>query len=266
MSAGIGEAGETAEVLTSGLAQVIAGMAKRRKLNRNPDHGKGLLKRLAGGTAHSVRSENGEPAKFVLMNFEVSWEPLPDATVEALPEATRDRMKELFELAHDEPKKAIQELRDLIVLHPDVPCLRNWLIHCLRAGTKADRREAMVQCEELFRRMPDYFFARTTLADLWLDEGAVEKAAELIFATGCVLTHLYPERKVFHISELRHWFYLSGRIKILLGELGAAESYRDLLDQLEPDSQAVRHLNLMLERANSPLMGFLAKMRKAGDS
>lgn len=266
MSAGIGEAGETAEVLTSGLAQVIAGMAKRRKVNRNPDHGKGLLKRLAGGTAHSVRSENGEPEKFVLMNFEVSWEPLPDATVEALPEATRDRMKELFELAHDEPKKAVQELRDLIVLHPDVPCLRNWLIHCLRAGTKADRREAMVQCEELFRRMPDYFFARTTLADLWLDEGAVEKAAELIFAPGCALTHLYPERKVFHISELRHWFYLSGRIKILLGEAGAAESYRDLLDQMEPDSQAVHHLNLMLERANSPLMRFLAKMRKAGDS
>jgi len=263
MSAGIGEAGEIAEGLTSGPAQVIAGMAKRRKLNRNPDHGKGLLKRLAGGTAHSVTSENGEPEKYVLMNFEVSWEPLPDATVEALPEATRDRMDELFELVHAKPKKAVQELRDLIVLHPDVPCLRNWLIHCLRAGSKADRREAMVLCQELFRRLPDYFFARTTLADLWLDEGAVDKAAELIFAPGCVLTHLYPERKVFHISELRHWFYLSGRIKILLGELGAAESYRDLLDQLEPDSEAVRHLNLMLKSDHSLLMRFFGKMRKA---
>jgi hypothetical protein len=237
-------------------------MAKGRKPNRNPDHGKGLLKRLAEGTAQSVSGADGEPKTYVLMNFEVSWDVMPDPVVEALPEATRERMETLFDLVHAKPKKAVQELRSMVALHPDVPCLTNWLINSLRAGTKADRREAMVLCEGLFRRMPDYFFARTTLADLWLDEGAADKAAELLFAPGCVLTQLYPERKVFHISEVRHWFYLCGRTKILLGEPGVAESYRDLLEQLEPDSQAVRHLNVMLEDESSLLMRVLSKMRR----
>lgn len=235
-------------------------MAKRRKPNRNPDHGKGLLKRLAERTAHSVTRADGEPEKYVMMDFEVSWDVMPDAAVKALPEATRDRMDKLFDLVHAKPKKAVQELRELMVLHPDVPCLTNWLINSLRAGTKADRREAMELCQGLFRRMPDYFFARTTLADLWLDEGAVDKAAELIFGPGCVLTHLYPERKVFHISEVRHWFYLCGRIKILLGEPEIAKGYRDMIEQLEPDSQAVRHLNAMLEGEGSLLMRLLAKV------
>lgn len=209
-----------------------------------------------------MTSADGEPEKYVLMNFEVSWDVMPDAAVEALPEATRDRMERLFDLVHAKPKKAVQELRDLIVLYPDVPCLTNWLINSLRAGTKADRREAMELCQGLFRRMPDYFFARTTLADLWLDEGAMDKAAELLFGPGRVLTQLYPERKVFHISEIRHWFYLCGRAKILLGEPGVAEGYRDLLEQLEPDSEAVRHLDVMLEDENSLLMRLLSKMRR----
>ncbi|OYW28724.1 MAG: hypothetical protein B7Z47_05530, partial [Chthoniobacter sp. 12-60-6] len=177
-----------------------------------------MLKRLEEGSTRTVTSAEGQPEKYVLMNFEVSWDVMPDVAVEALPEATRERMDELFELVHAKPQKAVQELREMMVLHPEVPCLTNWLINCLRAGTKADRREAMELCQGLFSRMPDYFFARTTLADLWLDERDVDKAAELIFGPGCVLTRLYPERKVFHISEVRHWFYLCARIKILRGE------------------------------------------------
>jgi len=129
----------------------------------------------------------------------------------------------------------------------------------------------MELCQGLFRQMPDYFFARTTLADLWLDEGQVEKAAELLFGPDCALTWLYPDRKVFHISEIRHWFYLCGRTKILLGEPGVAEAYRDMLEKLEPDSQPVRHLNEMLEGERSMLTRMLAEFKqlsskyKAGD-
>jgi len=237
-------------------------MAKRRKPNRNPDHGKGLLKRLAEKRSQSGASAEGEAEKYVMMDFEVSWDLMTDPLVEALPEATRERMNELFQLLHSKPKKAVQELRDLTALHPDVPCLTNWLINCLRAGSKADRREALELCQEMFRRMPNYFFARTTLADLWLGEGEIEKAAELMFGPGCVLTQLYPERKTFHISEVRHWFYLCGRIKILLGEMEAGEAYRDLLRQLEPESEAVEHLSVMLEDEMSMMMSFFSKMKR----
>jgi hypothetical protein len=237
-------------------------MAKRRKPNRNPDHGKGLLKRLAERPINAVAVQGGKQEQFVLMDIDVTWDVMSDPVLEALPMATQDRIQEVFELVQEKPQSVIQELRDLVALYPNVPSLTNWLINVLRAGTTADHCEAMELCQALFHRVPNYFFARTTLADLWLGKGEIEKAAELLFGPGCVLTQLYPDRKVFHISEIRHWLYLCARIKIFLGEPRLAESYRDLLDQLEPDSPSVLHLNEMLEGENSMLLHLNARFRK----
>lgn len=249
------------------LLLVFAGMAKRRKPNRNSDHGKRLLKRLAATSLNSAAGLGEPPEEIEVMNFDVTWDTLPDAVVDALPEATRDRMEQIYDSLQQEPKTVIQELREMIALHPNVPCLTNWLINVLRDGTAAQRREAMALCADLFQRMPGYFFARTTLADLWLERGEVNKAAGLLFGRDLVLTRLYPDRKVFHISEIRHWCYLCARTKIFLGEPDAAEGYRDMLEQLEPDSPAVHHLNELLEGEGSTftrLLGDFTKLASGG--
>ena len=109
--------------------------------------------------------------------------------------------------------------------------------------------------------MPGYFFARTTLADLWLDGGVIEKASELLFGPECALTRLYPAREVFHISEIRHWAYLCARTNILLGEPEVAEGYRDMLEEMESDSPAVRRLNEMLDDENSMFARLIAEIK-----
>lgn len=193
-------------------------MAKRRKPNRNPDHGKGLLKRLAERTVSVKTREDQPPEVYHPMNFEISWDVMPDPARDALPKTTRDRMEKIFVLLQDKPKIVLAELRELAARHPEVPCFTNWLISALRDGTKAEQEEALSLCEQMFRDLPGYFFARTTLADLLLDRGQIDKAAGLIFVPGHSINTLYPGRNVFHISEIRHWAYLSARAKILLGE------------------------------------------------
>ena len=116
--------------------------------------------------------------------------------------------------------------------------------------------------QELFRQMPNYFFSRTTLAELWLDENNVEKANELLFGKGCELSELYPDRKVFHISEIRNWCYICARTKILLGQLRIAKNYRDMLDDLEPDSKSIRHLDSMLTSKDTQLLRLLNEMKE----
>lgn len=239
-------------------------MAKRRKPHRNPQHGKGLLLR-SKTTAPRAKVSDKAPVELHLMNFEITWDLIPDPEVEALPQATRDRMQQLFDLVHQQPKSVITELRKLAVHHPRVLCLRNWLISALRGGSASDHAEALIICEQLFHETPDYFFARTTLADLWLDAGEVEKAAALIFGPELVLTRLYPGREVFHISEIRHWAYLCGRIKILQGEPEIAEGYRDMLAELEPDSGPVRHLNEMLEGEMGMLARLISEFKKLSE-
>lgn len=237
-------------------------MAKRRKPNRNPGHGKGLLKRLAERPVILQARKDQPPEVYHLMNFEITWDVMPDPALDALPKAMRDRMQKLFKLVQKKPNSVVAELRELAARHPEVPCFTNWLISALRDGTKADQDEALSLCEQMFRDMPGYFFARTTLADLLLDRGKVEEAAGLLFVPGHSISTLYPTRKVFHISEIRHWAYLSARAKILLGEPEIANSYRDMLEQLEPDSPAVRELNDMLNGEKSDIMRMLANLRK----
>lgn len=237
-------------------------MAKRRKPNRNPDHGQGLLKRLAERPVTLQARKDQPPEVYHLMNFEITWDVMPDPALDALPKAMRDRMQKLFKLVQKKPNSVVAELRELAARHPEVPCFTNWLISALRDGTKADQDEALSLCEQMFRDMPGYFFARTTLADLLLDRGKVDEAAGLLFVPGHSISTLYPTRKVFHISEIRHWAYLSARAKILLGEPEIANSYRDMLEQLEPDSPAVRELNDMLDGEKSDIMRMLANLRK----
>lgn len=197
-----------------------------------------------------------------LMSFEITWDVMPDPQTDALPGTTRDRMQKLFDLVHEKPKKAIPELRELAARHPEVLSLRNWLVSALRRGSSSDRDEAFAICEQLFREKPGYFFARTTLADLLLDQGRVEDAAELLFGPEAMLPRLYPGRKVYHISEIRHWAYLCGRTKILQGEPESARSYRNMLEELEPGSPPVQHLDGMLEREAGMLGKLMAVFRK----
>lgn len=181
------------------------------------------------------------------MNLEVTWEPMADPLVDALPEATRQSMDSIHRQLFSEPTKAIGKLRVMVQTHPDILCLKNWLIAALTAsGAKADRAEGTALAEQLFRDRPDYLFARLGLADVYMAEGKFQEAAALLFGPDKIITLLCPGRKVFHISEIRHWAHSCCRAYIGLGNLSAAQNYRDLLAEVEPDAPAFRHLDRLL--------------------
>lgn len=196
------------------------------------------------------------------MNFKVTWEMMEEPSVEALPEATRDQMDAIHQALLQRPKKVLGELRELSARHPDVLCLKNWLIAALRGiGGPAEQAEAADLAERLFRERPDYFFARTALADIWLSQGKFDQAAGLMFGPGKVLTLLYPGRKEFHISEIRHWAYVCCRILIAQGNVDSARTYRDLLNQLEPGSRSVESLDQLLDGKAAYFAKLLAGFR-----
>lgn len=71
------------------------------------------------------------------MNFEITWDVMPDPAVDALPKTTRDRMQKIFDVDHRKPKTVISELREPATRHPQIPCLTNWLISALRPALKS---------------------------------------------------------------------------------------------------------------------------------
>lgn len=226
-------------------------MAKRRKSPRNPDHGFGLQKRQSASAQPGARPDSGEV--YNLLQLNITWDALPEPAFDSLPEKEKQRMEGIFKRLHKfglkphQRDSLIQDIRECKARHPDVRFLENWLINTLRFGTTEQRAEAARLSEDLFQRMPDYFFARTNLAAVRLNQGRAEEAADLILRPECLPNRLEPERKLWHISEIRHWLYLCAKIKIMQGDPDGALSYRDLLAQLEPGCAAVEDLNDLLE-------------------
>ncbi len=171
---------------------------------------------------------------------------MPDPEVDALPAEVREEMDRLYDLVKTASPRAVPPLRKLVATYPQVLALQNWLLTVLSHGSKSQQQEARKLTVELFESRPEYYFARTGLAEMHLREGRVEEAASLMLGQANTLQALYPGQKVFHISEVRHWALLCGQILLKTGEIEAAHSYRNLLHQMEPNSPAVQHLDRLM--------------------
>jgi hypothetical protein len=235
-------------------------MAKRRKPNPNPNHGKGLLLRSLESSSYVV-SKDVDSRHYIDIRFTVTWERLPCPDIDALPQATQDRMCDVYDAIHHKPRSVIAELREFNRRHPEVICFKNWLINCLRSSSIADHAEALELSKRLYREHPDYFFARTTLAELWLDFSEFDKAAELMFEKNAVLTDLYPGRKVFHITEITHWASLCTRIRLCQDEPESAKEFRDILAEIEPSSPVVKDLDYLLSGGKGLLSRMISSIK-----
>lgn len=195
------------------------------------------------------KSDRGKtsPAIIELFRIEVTWDVLPEKDVAALPSSVREEMNGVYDTIRTNPRSALPVLRLLAARHPEVSCLQNWLINALRKGSPIETEEALHLSDELFRKKPDYFFARTTLAEILADKDEVQRAADLMFGDQASFARLYPGRKVFHISEVRHWSIVCCKIKVLQGDAESARSYRDMLNEIEPDTDAVAYLDHLLD-------------------
>ncbi len=195
------------------------------------------------------------------MTIEITWDPLPSPEVEALPETVRDRMDCLFPLLKTGPGKIIEEIRELVRQYPGVDCFRNWLCSCLRLLGK--NVEALAVCEATFLDFPDYLFARTTLAELLLETGDIDKAERLLGGTAAMLpSAVWPDRKLFHGSEVRHWLFLHGKLCLCKGDINGARICSDALHKLETRSTAAKELDRLLQPDNSSSYQLLGGLRK----
>ena len=73
---------------------------------------------------------------------------------------------------------------------------------------------------------------------------------------------LVPGRTLYHISEVRHYFYLCGRFHLLSRNPDAARSCLKVLRDLESDSPAALHLAKLCDHPERSLLACLAKARR----
>lgn len=183
-------------------------------------------------------------AKAQLDRIQYTFDSLEEPAMAKVIQADRDRMDVLLSRLKAAPAEVIDEVEVMHRRYPNVLCFENWLCVCYRALGR--RHEALRIYERQLQQSPDYIFARTSLADLALENFDIDTAVDLIQPDTETLKSLYPNREKFHISEVRHWHLLVGKIALLRGNLNQTRQCRDLLRHLEPNSPAAAELERLL--------------------
>jgi len=99
---------------------------------------------------------------------------------------------------------------------------------------------------EEYRKFPNYLFARINYAQICLFSREFEKIPE-IFDNKFDLKLLYPDRSVFHVSEVMNFNSVMGTYFALNGNMTTTKVYYRVLKQLAPEDEMTRHLEHLLE-------------------
>jgi hypothetical protein len=114
--------------------------------------------------------------------------------------------EQLKEIHISKGKPVVSKLRQLIKEHPDAPALKTYLAAAYREKGEADK--ARRQYEQLLDEYPNYPNGRIAMAVFLLDECEYDKIAEILGAEMDIRT-AFPERKVFHLSEVSEFLRVS---------------------------------------------------------
>jgi tetratricopeptide (TPR) repeat protein len=174
----------------------------------------------------------------VYTEYDITDEPLDNRAIKRLPSQVQECIDDLYELAQHDPTQAIPELERLMTTYPHIPTFANHLsIAYLAAG---DQEQAATLVREVFRRHPQYLFAKVNYANLCLQHGEIEKVPG-IFDHACDLKQLYPYRTRFHVSEFTGFAGVMCRYFCAINERDTAALYYQMLKHVAPRHPMTTH-------------------------
>lgn len=180
-------------------------------------------------------------------SYYVTAEPLPSV----FPPEIDDQSAELYHLAQENPEEAISRLKTLITKHPDIPELYNWLSVAYNGIGDKEAYEKTVALN--YEKNPSYLFAKIGYAERCIRNNELDKVLD-IFDSKLNLALLYPDRKVFHISEVSGFFSVLALYFLAKGDVNIATQHYDALVKIAPEEQITQYVGhkLLLDGLDSP--------------
>jgi tetratricopeptide (TPR) repeat protein len=202
-------------------------------------------KRKSGRRAGPSHKSSTSSSAIRLFSHQVTREPVLDAPHNKLPPDLDREIDRLLYLVREGPAQAVVELEGWIEKYPDAGKLYNFLWSAYLGIKDPVNAERVVR--ENYRRNPDYIFAKLNYAELCLREGKPDEIP-VIFDNKYDISLLYPQRKLFHITECTSFMAIMGWYFCEEGELERARVYLRSLQSLAPDHPATADLGRRLQR------------------
>lgn len=129
-------------------------------------------------------------------------------------------------------RKAEQKLKGWIDEYPALPQLKNYL--SVYYSMKGQLHKSFAYNHEIARKHPGYLFAKINLALESLENKEPEKVPEVLGAS-LDLRALYPERKIFHVTEYTGFYKMVFRYFEMTERIDEARAVLTDLEKLEKE-------------------------------
>lgn len=138
-------------------------------------------------------------------------------------------LKEHPETITSEDCEYFQKLNELHAKYPDYPVILNYIGSGYEHLGRQDRVDKLII--ETYEKFPNYLFAQTAQANVYLRNGFPEKALEVLKGA-YTLKQLYPHRTVFHTSEVSAFEYFMVRYFCEKEDVERASQHLQLMEKL----------------------------------
>jgi SEC-C motif. len=195
-----------------------------------------------------------------LKSFEIKMDALtPEESGNKFPALLPEDQKLMTILYHDlqeypdtvdsEDCEYFQILNALHIKYPDNPIILNYITGgCNHLGQKDQVEELIAKTYEKF---PNYLFAQTAQASIYLENGFPEKAFEVLKGAH-TLKQLFPSRTVFHISEVKAFELFMIRYFCETEKLKQADTHLQFLQEvLEEDDPLLQDAQEIFESSKT---------------
>jgi tetratricopeptide (TPR) repeat protein len=162
--------------------------------------------------------------------YEIIFEAMFDTRYREYFEQLGDQVAELNRQAKQEPEKAIPALEKLILQYPRFPILQNYLVAAYTLVGRKEEADALV--EQMFLHFPDYLLARVAYARMFLEKGDLQRVGEVL-ENKFDIKQVYPERDMFHYTEVLHYTGIVAEYLIERGETDRAQRYVTLMEDID---------------------------------
>jgi hypothetical protein len=148
-------------------------------------------------------------------------------------------------------KEAALAIRKVIERFPKCPTLLNYLHIAYQIS--GQRRQADAALKQLAAEHPDYLFTRLGLAIKALEHDDTAKALAQL-GPDLDIRALYPQRDVFHVSELTNYYKLAAMVHARSGNPDLALGLKEFISGIIDDPQAEQVITYEVMRANMTSM------------
>jgi tetratricopeptide (TPR) repeat protein len=186
-------------------------------------------------------------------------EPTEEENQAKMPQSDKEKLRAIYKRLHDSPENNLPILLELKEKYPLVPSIYNYIGITYTVMQQWDRLQNIL--DETIRKFPGYLFGKTAFADYYLRKEDPRRIP-LIFDKKLELSLLYPERDVFHVSEVRAFYSVIGAYYARINKTARALYCYFLLEEIAPDHLTTERVGNEILCAEMEKMRL--KMSKAG--